>query len=256
MGTAVATASTAQRAFNMMLEKAKGSIEQHAINGVPVERIIAGAKLVTAMNPVLLQCSAQSVMIGVYQAARLGLEMGGPLGRAYLVPFKGQAQLIVGYKGLIELALRSGRITSLMARVVREGDEFAIVQGTTETILHKPVIPPKLDADGKPAPVVLVYAVAQLATGGWVFDWMPVHEIEVIRAGRDGPWATDWEQMARKTVIRRLSNVLPLTPELAAALELVNRELTGVDPTARTGAELVDAPEELSGVEAEVVEVE
>lgn len=244
--------AVALRAFGTMLEKSKVQLSQHSINGIAVERIISGAKLAAATNPDLLKCSPQSVMIGVYQAARLGLELGGPMGRAYLIPFKGKAQLIVGYKGMIELALRSGRITSIIARIVRQGDVFEPVQGSSESLTHIPQFPPVFtpatdDEPAKAMPVIAAYAVATLAGGGTVFDWMPIHEVEVIRAGREGPWVTDYEQMVRKTLIRRLSNVLPMTPELAAAVELLGRELD--ETGAPVVAENIAAPAELVELE-------
>ncbi len=221
--TAPATTAAAAKGFGLMLHKARVSIDAHRVGNITVDKIVAGANLVAATNPAIYECSPKSVLVAVYQAARLGLELGGPLGHCYIVPYKRKATLIVGYKGLIELVHRGGKVKSIIGRVVREGDCFEVVQGTDETIKHIPASTTNVDR-----PILTLFAVAKLVGGGSLFDWMTKAEVDAIRArsaaADSGPWVDDYPQMARKTVIRRLCNVLPMTPELAAALELVDRE--------------------------------
>jgi recombination protein RecT len=171
------------------------------------------------LNPGLQKASVPSLMGALMAAAQLGLEPSGPLGEAYLVPFKqGNAmnvQLIVGYRGLITLAYRSGRVTSIKAETVHKNDEFVWELGTNAHIQHRPT----LDDRGE---LIGVYAIANLAGGGQVFHVMSRGDVDKIRtrsrAGDKGPWATDYEAMARKTVMRQLFKWLPASIEDNPAL--------------------------------------
>lgn len=167
-------------------------------------------------TPALLQCTPQSFTAAVIQAAQLGLELGSGLGYAYLIPYKDTCQLIIGYKGLIDLARRSGSLAKIAAYVVYEHDFFDYELGDDEKILHKPGMGDR----GKP---VAVYAIAKLTNGEVQREVMSVHQVEVIRqrAKRPNPvWGTDWEEMARKTVIRRICKILPLSPEMRDAIDV------------------------------------
>lgn len=175
----------------------------------------------TRRLPALLECSPVSLIGGMLTAASLGLEIGAHLGQAYLVPFKGQATFVLGYKGMITLAHRSGHITSLVSNVVYEGDEFSMELGSKPNIHHVP----ELDGDrGKPR---LYYACATLTNGGVIFDRpLTLADVEKIRQASPGsrnpkgPWATWPEEMARKSAVRRLSKYLPLSPDMGTALSI------------------------------------
>lgn len=166
-------------------------------------------------NQKLGQCDPFSFMGAVVQAAQLGLEPGSALGHCYLIPYGSEVTLITGYKGLIELARRSGKVRKVTARLVREGDEFEEIQGTREELHHRP---------GKTrGQVTHAYAVAFFADGTTQHEVMDVDQIEEIRrlAKRPNPvWETHWDEMARKTAVRRLCKYLPQSPELARANEL------------------------------------
>lgn len=165
--------------------------------------------------PKLMQCSPASLMAAMMTVGQLGLEPDKATGHVYLIPYGREVQVVIGYRGLIELARRSGQIKSIMARIAYAGDEFEIRLGTDEGITHRPA----LKGRGDP---IAVYAVATLNDGTQVFDWMTVEEVEAVRersrSGKSGPWTTDWGEMARKTVVRRLAKYLPLSPELADGL--------------------------------------
>lgn len=177
-------------------------------------------------TPDLLKCNQESFMGAVLQCAQLGLEPGSALGHCYLLPFgngkardgKPNAQLIIGYRGMIDLARRSGQILSINAYVVHEADEFAYELGLHPDIKHVPA--PVAD----PGPVVYVYAVANLKGGGTQFEVMSRAEIEKVRktskAGNSGPWSSHWDEMAKKTVIRRLFKYLPVSIEAVKAMEV------------------------------------
>jgi hypothetical protein len=128
-------------------------------------------------------------------------------------------QMIPGYRGFIKLARNSGQITELFAWPVYKDDTFD-VNLADAIIVHKP----SLTVDREPQNIVFVYAVAKYANGGGKqIDFMTRSEVDAVRkrskAGNDGPWVTDYAEMARKTVVRRLAKYLPLSPELRTAME-------------------------------------
>lgn len=173
--------------------------------------------VLTAMNRNrdLLECSKESLWEAVLNCASLGL-FPDALGRAYLVPFKGKCQLIVGYKGLIDLAYRSDRIGMIQIKAVYAGDHFHHEFGLKPTLDHKPC------AD--PGPLTHVYSIVHIKGCEMPsFDVMRRDEVDAIRkrspAGNRGPWVTDYDAMAMKTVFRRHSKVLPMSAELQQALE-------------------------------------
>lgn len=200
-------------------------------------------------TPKLMDCSVESLFGAIVTCSQLGLEPNTPMGHAYLIPFdkrkkhNGQwvtervdVQLIIGYKGLIDLARRSGQIESISARVVYENDEFSIDYGTVDEIHHRPMI---TGDRGKP---LGVYAVGKLKDGGRQFEFLSVADVNKIRDSSQGyqfavrakrtdnPWLSHWEEMARKTAVRRLCKYLPMSIELAEAVALDNSAEAGRVP--------------------------
>lgn len=184
-------------------------------------------------NPAILECTRESVLISVMTAAELGLEPGGALGEGYLVPYsvKGvkTCQFIPGYRGLISLARRSGQIVSIEAHLVREGDEFDCEFGLEPKLVHKPCM-----TNAIPGEIKAAYAVAKIVGGGIQYEMMLKSEIDAIRkrsrAGDFGPWVSDYGEMARKTVIRRLFKYLPVSVEMARAMEIDDEDHNNLDP--------------------------
>lgn len=185
--------------------------------------------------PKLAQCDPMSFLGAVIQCAQLGLEPGNALGHAYILPFdkrekvggqwktvRTEAQVIVGYRGMIDLARRSGQIVSIDARAVYEGDKFECVLGLDPQVNHEPDWQNPNRAD--PSKLRFVYAVAKLKDGGVQFDVMSRAEVEAIRSrsksADNGPWVTDFPAMALKTVVRRLFKYLPVSIELQRAVGL------------------------------------
>lgn len=185
--------------------------------------------------PKLQQCDPMSFLGAVMQCSQLGLEPGGALGHVYILPFEKrakqgnqwvtvstEAQVIIGYRGMIDLARRSGQIISIEARAVYEGDNFDVTLGLDSNITHKPDWNnPNRD---NPAKLIFVYAVAKLKDGGIQFDVMSRSEVEATRArskaSTSGPWVTDYVAMALKTVCRRLFKWLPVSIEVQRAVGL------------------------------------
>lgn len=185
--------------------------------------------------PKLGQCDPMSFLGAVIQCAQLGLEPGNALGHAYILPFdkrekvggqwktvRTEAQVIIGYRGMIDLARRSGQIVSIDARAVYEGDKFSCVLGLDAKIEHEPDWQNSNRADA--SKLRFVYAVAKLKDGGVQFDVMSRAEVEGIRArsksADNGPWVTDFAAMAVKTVVRRLFKFLPVSIEMQTAVGL------------------------------------
>lgn len=223
-----------------LLEKAKPKLAEVTPKHLSADRLVRIAVASCSKTPQLLQCSPTSVLNSVMQAAQLGLEPGGPLGDAYLVPYKNECTLIVGYRGLVSLARRSGQIISIEAHVVHERDRFVCKYGLDSVLVHEP------DWSADPGAVIAVYAVARLRDGGVQYEVMTKAQVEAIRtrsrAGSSGPWVSDWAEMARKTVVRRLCKYLPLSVEMAEALDLDERTETS---TVNTAAAALDVGEEV-----------
>lgn len=217
-------------------------------------------------TPELRRCNQASFFGAVLQCAQLGLEPGSALGHCYLLPYgNGKAkdglpncQLIIGYRGMIDLARRSGQIVSINAYCVHEKDEFIYELGLHPDIKHRP------SAMADRGPVTFVYAVAQLQGGGVQFEVMSRAEIEAVRkqskAGTRGPWVTHWEEMARKTVVRRLFKYLPVSTEALRAVEVDEKSDRGEAVTENDflDAAFVDKGQELHHVtpEEEVTDLE
>lgn len=187
--------------------------------------------VLTAMNrnPKLLECTKESLWQAVMDCASLGLEPDA-LGRAYLIPYEDRRNnrtictLQIGFKGLADLAYRSGMVATLQAQVVREHDHFDFRFGTEEKLEHTPKM------DGERGGVVAVYAYCRLKDGAFKFDIMSTEDVNRIRDRsqgyqsatkykRDHPWTTDWGEMAKKTVFKRLAKMLPLSSEIRDAVE-------------------------------------
>ena len=197
--------------------------------------------------PKLIECDPKSIVSAVLDCARLGMKPG-PLGQVYFVPYRNECQLQIGYRGLIELALRSGDITSIEARVVYAGEVFEPELGTSPRIVHRPRY--DLEATHAANDVVAVYAVAHRREGPPSFDIMSRKEIDQIAnksKAKGGPWADPafWSEMARKTVTKRLCKYLPMSVELAEAIAIDNDATSDVatvqrsepTPSAPTNAE-------------------
>ena len=196
-------------------------------------------------TPKLLDCSIVSLHAAVSQAAELGLLPGDAAGMAYLIPFGKKVQFVAGYRGLLDLARRSGKVTAIYARVVHEADEFDYQYGLDERCTHKPS-----DADD-PGPLTHAYAVAVLTDGSAQFEVMTRKQIEDVqaksRAGASGPWKTDKAEMWKKSALRRLCKVLPMSPQLHTAVTLDEMAERGIEQKLDTDIILDDEPGDNGG---------
>lgn len=197
-----------------LINQMKPEIARVLPNQMSPDRMARIATTALKQTPALAQCTPASFLGALMTASQLGLEPG-PLGLAYLVPYGKQCTFIPGYRGLIQLARNSGQLVDVWAEIVYEKDTFKQTLGLHRDLVHEP-------AEGERGKPVRVYAAAELRDGGRPFVVMTFSEVEAIRArsraGNNGPWKTDWAEMAKKTAIRRLSKWLPLSAEFNAAM--------------------------------------
>lgn len=207
-----------------VLEKRQGDIAKAIPRGIDAQRFTRVALSNFQIKPQLLDCTPASVFTAIMQAAAWGLELDPVLGHAYLVPYKQQCQLLLGYRGMLALARRSGDIANFIPGVVHQKDTFTYKRvglrgnGMLGTILDH------LEYDGPddPGPVVATYIVMITKDGSEQIDVMFRRDIDKVRsrsrAKDSGPWVTDFEPMALKSVVRRASKFWPLETSVAAAI--------------------------------------
>ncbi len=240
--TEVAKAEQKAPTLAQLIERQKPEIARALPRHLNPDRMARIATTTLRQTPQLARCTPESFLGALMSAAQLGLEPG-PLGEAYLVPFRDgksgnyQVQFIPGYKGLIKLAWQSGRLADIWAEVVYANDEFDYTLGLERTLTHKPAKSNR----GEPE---YVYAVAKLKDGGTPFVVLSFEEVESIRsrskASKAGPWVSDWAAMARKTAIKQLSKWLPMSSEFAAAVTLDGAVRTDVNPLVDVQPEFID----------------
>lgn len=203
-------------------------------------------------NPKLGSCTPNTFLGAMMTAAQLGLEPNTPLGQAYLLPYWNNknkcydCQFQLGYKGLIDLAYRSGQVSTIQAHVVHEGDKFTYSFGLEPTLEHVPAV------SGRGEPVA-VYAVFRTKDGGFGFEVMGwdeclAHGQKYSKSYEKGPWQTNPEEMAKKTVLKRVLKYAPLKSDFVRQVaqdETIKQELM---------EDMFDAP--TTYIESEAVEVD
>lgn len=218
------------------MESQKATLAAVLPRHVSPDRMLKIALGAMRTTPKLMGCTVESLMGAVVQVSQLGLEPNTPLGHAYLIPFENrqknttEVQIVLGYKGLIDLARRSGQIVSIAAHEVCANDHFEYSYGLDEKLEHRPAM-------GDRGEVIAFYAVAKLVGGGHAFEVMSNQQVLDIRDASQGwkqakrygktentPWGAHYAEMGRKTVLRRLFKYLPVSIELAnaAALDELN----------------------------------
>lgn len=205
--------------FMESIASRKQSFQSLLPKGMDAEWFTGEVKVAIARTPKLLECDRMSVFDALTTCAQLGLSPSGRLGSAYLLPFGGRCTLVIGYKGFVDLAYRSGEVVGFGAQVVHEADEFDYSEGFNLQI-HRHV----RSEDVNPGPLRYVYAWATMRGGYTVATLMLRREVEAIKARSPGarklggPWDTDPAEMWKKTAIRRLIKLLPLSPQKAQGL--------------------------------------
>jgi recombination protein RecT len=240
--------------------------------GMEATQLVRDAITAVRNVPDLIRCTKPTLYGALMTAAQLGLRPNVPaLGHGWVLPFRNskrdvyEAQWILGYQGMIELANRSQLVAEIKAHTIFAGEDYEIEYGLEDKLIHRP----RFDADkGEP---VLYYAVARMTNGGRVFHVMGRDDVEAIRlrsqSGRNArsPWATDYDAMARKSCVRAMFKFLPKSTLLAQAiasdesirvdlspdaLDQFNGEPGGTGGTEPPTAEQMEAEEAADAAEA------
>ena len=175
-----------------------------------------------SVNPKLADCTPTSFLGAMMTSAQLGLEVNTPLGQAYVLPYmnKGnlEAQFQLGYKGLIDLAYRSGEVEVIQAHIVYAADKFEVQYGLEPKLTHIP-------ADSNRGEPVKVYAVFKTKSGGFGFEVMSMEDVRrhaekysKAYGTSFSPWKTNFEEMAKKTVLKKVLKYAPLKSDFVRAI--------------------------------------
>lgn len=203
------------------IKKMEGEIKKALPSVITPERFTRIVLSAISANPNLANCTPASFLGAMMTSAQLGLEVNTPLGQAYVLPYsnKGtlEAQFQLGYKGLIDLAYRSGEVESIQAHVVYENDTFECEYGLDPKLSHKP-------ADRERGEPIKVYAVFRTKSGGYGFEVMSIEDVKKHAAKYSksyssgfSPWKTNFEEMAKKTVLKRVLKYAPLKSDFVTA---------------------------------------
>lgn len=203
-----------KKTMQTYIKSMEGEIKKALPSVITPERFTRMVLSAISTNPKLGSCTPSSFLGAMMSAAQLGLEPNTPLGQAYILPYsnKGtlEAQFQLGYKGLIDLAYRSGEVEVVQAHIVYENDKFECEFGLEPKLTHIPA-----DSDrGNP---VKVYAMFKTKSGGYGFEVMSMDDIRnhakkysKAYSSSFSPWATNFEEMAKKTVLKKCLKYAPL----------------------------------------------
>lgn len=246
-----------QKTVMGLLEQMKGEIARCLPSHLTPDRMARIAMTELRKTPKLQECDPMSFIAAIMQASQLGLEPG-IMGSCYLIPFfnsklgKYECTFMPGYRGFLDLARRSGQIKSLVARAVYDNDVFEYEYGLQESVTHKPA----MDERGE---LRAVYAVALLKDGGHQFEVMSKREIEAVRQksqGKNaGPWTDYYDEMARKTVVRKLFKWLPCSVEMQKAVSLDELQEVGKQNIKAAASEEFDMDFVIDAETGEVTEM-
>lgn len=235
----LAEKKTPQATLKALLLNSKEALAAVATRNLSPDKLVKMLGLAASRQPKLLECTSMSILNFAMTCAELGL-VPGTLGTIYAVPFKRnykdandkwqsvtECQTIIGYRGLVALARRSGEILDIACDVVRLGDDFEWENGTDAKLTHVPKAPLN-------ATMTHAWCVARFKDGGRQITVMRRDEILAIKARSkskdNGPWVTDEAEMWKKTAIRRGAKLWPLSPEVEKMIEVADRaEIAFVD---------------------------
>ena len=224
-GTAVAKKEEKPKTIFDLIQLSKKQFNNALPQHINTDRFVRIAITTIRLNPKLAKCNPESLIGALMVSAQLGLEPG-TLGQCYLIPFENkkagtvECQFQIGYKGLIELLRRSGQLSDIYSYTVYENDEFYIEYGLSRTLVHKPNFTDRGEIKG-------FYAVAILKDGAKAFEYMTKDEVthheEKYRKGsyKNDVWNKNFEEMAQKTVVKKLLKWLPVSVEF---LEMASKD--------------------------------
>lgn len=196
------------------IKRMEGEIKKALPSVLTPERFTRIVLSALSTNPKLQETTPESFLGAMMTAAQLGMEPNTPLGQAHLLPYYNskkrclECQFQLGYKGLIDLAYRSGEVSTIQAHVVYEHDKFSYAYGLEPQLEHVPAMGDR----GSPTHV---YAVFRTKDGGYSFGVMSIDDVRrhaqrYSKSFENGPWQTNFEEMAKKTVLKRVLKYAPL----------------------------------------------
>lgn len=223
--------------MNGYLQQKMPQLERWITGGVDPRALVRFAMLdmsaPTYAGSKLRECTRESIYMSLLACAVTGLEPGALKGEAFLVPFSGKAQFMVGWKGCVKQARRSGEVRALTPQVVFENDVFELDLGSGLPPVHRPLL------RGNRGEIIGAYAVAKLVGSrdtvvSYEVEWMDLEDLKAVRAvGNRGnadkesdAWKIWEDQMYRKAPIRRLAKRLPMGHEyyVGIAVEQANED--------------------------------
>ena len=237
-----------------LIQQMSGEIKKALPNTITPERFTRIVLSALSTTPQLAECTPKSFLGAMMTAAQLGMEVNTPLGQCYLIPYVNhgvpEVQFQLGYKGLIDLAYRGGEVQTIQAHTVYENDEFSYEYGLEPKLVHKPA------RENRGAPVAY-YAIFRTKSGGYSFEVMSKADVETHRdqfskAAKRGfsPWATNFDEMAKKTVLKAALKYAPMSTETARTIssdETIKTEISEdmfAAPDETITAEFADEPEQ------------
>lgn len=218
----VTTNNSEPKTMQSYIKAMDGEIKKALPSVITPERFTRMVLSAISTTPELGSCTPKSFLGAMMSAAQLGLEPNTPLGQAYILPYKNhgtlEAQFQIGYKGLIDLAYRSGEVEVIQSHIVYENDEFECNYGLEPTLKHTPASTNR----GEP---IKVYALFKTKSGGFGFEVMSMEDIRNHAAkysksygSNFSPWKTSFEEMAKKTVLKRVLKYAPLKSDFVRAV--------------------------------------
>lgn len=219
-------------------EYIKNAIQKAAPRHLSAERFLRIANTAMTRVPKLRQCTVSSFWNCLIQLSAVGLEPDGR--NAHIIPYGKEATLIIDYKGIIQCVRRSGEISDIRADVVCENDKFEYDKGcvTRHTI----------DFHAPRGDMYAAYSYVKFKDGTESYEVMSKDEIDQIRdrsaAKNSGPWVTDYNEMAKKTCVRRHSKYLPFSPEIIRVIETDDASLfPNIAKDSISGDDIKDMPD-------------
>lgn len=205
-----------------MIKALEPEIKRALPSVITPERFTRMALSALNTTPKLSECSQISFLAALMNAAQLGLEPNTALGQAYLIPYnnkgKLECQFQLGFKGMIDLLYRNDQVQSIQAHCVYSNDEFEYELGLNSKLVHKPTLKDRGD-------LILVYALFKLDNNGYAFEVMSKIDIDQHAqkyskgyASSYSPWKSNYEEMAKKTVIKKVLKYAPLKVDFLRAV--------------------------------------
>lgn len=211
-----------KKTMQTYIKSMEGEIKKALPSVITPERFTRMVLSAISTNQALGSCTPSSFLGAMMSAAQLGLEPNTPLGQAYILPYENkgvlEAQFQLGYKGLIDLAYRSGEVELVQAHIVYENDKFECEYGLDAKLSHVP-------ADSNRGDAIKVYAMFKTKSGGYGFEVMSMDDVKEHAkkysksfGSSYSPWATNFEEMAKKTVLKKCLKYAPLKSDFVRGI--------------------------------------